>query len=292
MLVKSFTGDSIEIHAPAKINLFLEVLNKRLDGYHNINSLFQAVTLFDVLKIWKTEDLTCHMHMTGKCVADITDNLIVKAYNLMKLKFKLKSGVEVILEKNIPIAAGLGGGSSDCAASITALDYLFDLRLTKKQMTEIALELGSDIPFFFSNGQALVTGRGESIEETLFPTKYKIVLVSPSLALSTKEGFGALKRGLTVSGTPYNLKHNRNLEKFLESLSKARNDFENVQFEKYPNLGEIREKLIKCGAVFSRMSGSGPTIFGVFRQNIDTERACARKFLDCRLYTVVPFRVP
>ena len=292
MLVKSFTSDSVEIHAPAKINLFLEVLNKRLDGYHNINSLFQAVTLFDILKFKKIGQPICSVHMSGEIRADITNNLIVKAYDLLKTKFNLKDGVEVELEKNIPIAAGLGGGSSDCAATIVALNQLFNLGLEKKQMTEISLELGSDIPFFFTKGQGIVTGKGERIEESSFPTKYKIVLVSPSLTLSTKEGYAALKMGLTVSGTPYNLKANRNLEEFLELLSNARNDFERVQFEKYPKLGEIKEKLKKCGAVFARMSGSGPTIFGVFRDNIDTERACANNFADCQLHTVVPFCLP
>ena len=101
-----------------------------------------------------------------------------------------------------------------------------------------------------------------------------------------------MKMGLTVSSTPYNLKANRNLEEFLKSLSNARNDFERVQFGKYPKLGAIKEKLKKCGAEFARMSGSGPTVFGVFRDNIDTERACADNFADCQLYTVVPFCLP
>ncbi len=292
MLVKSFTSDTLEIHAPAKVNLFLEVLNKRPDGYHNINSLFQAVTLFDILKFKKTADSTCRVHLTNKNAADITDNLIGKAYHLMKLNFNLKGGVEVRLEKNIPIAAGLGGGSSDGAATIMALNHLFNLRLEKKEMLGLALELGSDIPFFFSKGQALVSGRGEKIEETSFPMGYKIVLVSPALSLSTKEGYASLKMDLTVSGTPYNLNAYRNLEEFLESLLKARNVFESVQFEKYPKLGEIKERLENCGAEFARMSGSGPTIFGVFRDNIDTERACANNFAGCQLYTVDPFCLP
>jgi len=292
MLVKSFTSDTIEIQAPAKINLFLEVLNKRPDGYHNINSLFQAVTLFDTLKFTIISKPICQVSISGAKTGDIADNLVVKAYNLMKMKFNLKRGVEVLLEKNIPIAAGLGGGSSDCAATIYALNQLLELRLEKQQMTEIALELGSDITFFFTKGQAIVTGRGERIEETSFPREYKIVLVSPPLTLSTKEGYAALKMGLTASGTPYNLKTNRNLEEFLKSLSNARNDFERVQFEKYPKLGEIKEKLVNCGAEFARMSGSGPTIFGVFRDNLDTKRACVDNFADCQLYTVVPLGLP
>src|SRR3990172_6799596 len=179
MLVKSFTSNSLDIHAPAKVNLFLEVLNKRSDGYHNINSLLQTVTLFDVIKFKKIDEPTCTVNVENEKGADIANNLIVKAYDLMKMKFNLKGGVEVELEKNIPIAAGLGGGSSDCAGTIIALNQLFGLELGKTTMTEIGLELGSDIPFFFSKGQAHVTGRGERIAETSFPLEYKIVLVSP-----------------------------------------------------------------------------------------------------------------
>lgn len=292
MLVKSFTSDSIEIHAPAKINLFLQVLCKRPDSYHNINSLFQAVTLFDIIEFKKIDDPVCRVRLTNKNDSDIKENLVTKAYDLMKMNFNLKGGIEVTLEKNIPIAAGLGGGSSDCAATIVALNRLFNLRLDKNKMTEIALKLGSDIPFFFSKGQALVTGRGEKVRETSYPVEYKIVLVSPSLSLSTKDGYADLKMDLTCPNTPYNLKDNRNLEDFFKSLKEAGNDFEKVQFKKNPKLGEIKKELINCGADMAQMSGSGPTIFGVFKRAIDTERACANNFAGCQLYTVEPFCLP
>jgi len=292
MLVKSFSNDSCEIHAPAKINLFLQVLNKRPDGYHNINSLFQAVTLFDVLKFTKIDKPICELRLVNSGVSEIADNLIVKAFDLMKMNFNLKRGVEVGLEKKIPIASGLGGGSSDAAATIIALNQIFNLGLDKNKMAEIALQLGSDVPFFFSRGQALITGRGEKVQESASPGEYQIVLVSPALSLSTKEGYAALKRDLTCSDTPYNLKNYRTLEDFFESLTQARNDFEKVQFKKYPKLGEIKEELVKCGAEFARMSGSGPTIFGVFQNNTDTERACANNFAGCQLYTVEPFVLP
>lgn len=292
MIVKSVTSNSFEIHAPAKINLFLQILNKRPDSYHNINSLFQAVTLFDILRFDKINDPVCRIELTSKKNSDIKDNLIAKAYNLMKTNFHLTKGVKVTLEKNIPIAAGLGGGSSDCAATIMALNQLFNLGLDRAKMSGLGLELGSDIPFFFSKGQAIVTGRGELIRETSFPVEYKIVLVSPPLTLSTHEGYADLKMGLTCQGTPYNLKSNRNLEDFFESLKKAENDFEKVQFKKNPKLGEIKKELINCGAELARMSGSGPTIFGVFKRAIDTERACANNFTGCQLYTVEPFCLP
>ena len=292
MLVKSFTSNSIVIHAPAKINLFLQVLNKRPDGYHNINSLFQAVTLFDIIKFKKIDDPVCRVQLTNKNDSDIKDNLILKAYDLMKMNFNLKGGIEATLEKSIPIAAGLGGGSSDCAAAIVALNRLFNLRLDKNRMAEIALQLGSDIPFFFSKGQALVTGRGEKVRETSYPVEYKIVLVSPPLSLSTKDGYADLKMDLTCHTTPYNLKDNRNLEDFFKSVAGAGNDFEKVQFKKNPKLGEIKRELLNCGVEMAQMSGSGPTIFGVFKRAIDTERACANNFAGCQLYTVEPFCLP
>lgn len=289
MPVKSFTGDSQEIHTPAKINLFLQVLNKRPDGYHNINSLFQAVTLFDILNFKKIPESVCRIKVVGSKGIEIKDNLISRAFELMKSGFNFEDGVEVTLEKRIPLAAGLGGGSSDCAATIIGINRVFKLRLSNVAMARIGLELGSDVPFFFSNGQALVTGRGEIIEETAFPTNYRLVLVTPALGLSTKEAYAALKMDLTCHQSPFNLKDSKNLEDFFKSLSLVGNDFEKVQFRKHPKLGEIKERLINCGARWARMSGSGPTIFGVFPENIDTERVCANNFVGCQLHTVEPF---
>ncbi|MGH8014793.1 MAG: 4-(cytidine 5'-diphospho)-2-C-methyl-D-erythritol kinase, partial [Candidatus Zixiibacteriota bacterium] len=253
---------------------------------------FQSVSLFDILKLRKINEPTCKVQITGPFNPKISDNLIVKTYDLMKSNFNLKLGIDVELEKNIPIAAGLGGGSSDGAATIIALNRLFNLELDKSAMIQIALKLGSDIPFFFSKGQAMVTGKGEIVRESQFPIDYTIVLVSPPLSLSTKEGYADLKMGLTCHNTPYNLKDIRNLEDFFKSLAEAENDFEKVQFKKNPKLGEIKEELVNCGAEFARMSGSGPTIFGVFKRAIDTERACANNFAGCQLFTVEPFCLP
>jgi len=292
MLVKSVTSDAMEIHAPAKVNLFLQVLNKRPDGYHNISSLMQAVTLFDILKFKKISDSVCKVRLAGENTPTISDNLIVKAYDLMKSSFNLSEGIEVTLEKRIPIAAGLGGGSSDCAATIKAINQLMRLNLERKELLEIAAKLGSDIPFFFSKGQAIISGRGEIIEESGFPVDYKIILVMPELTFSTKEGYADLKMDLTCHKRPYNLKSSKSLDDFFEKVADFGNDFEKVQFEKHPKLGEIRKNLLNCGAKFARMSGSGSTIFGVFHRAKDTERACANNFAGCQLFTVEPFCLP
>jgi 4-diphosphocytidyl-2-C-methyl-D-erythritol kinase len=292
MIVKALTRDSCEIHAPAKINLYLQVLNKRLDGYHDINSLFQAVTLFDILRFKRISQAVCRIDMVSKNTVEIRENLVSKVFDLMKESFEFEGGIEVIIEKQIPVAAGLGGGSADAAATIRAINLIFDLGLYKSQEAQLGLKVGSDVPFFFCKGQAVVTGRGEEIRETGHPVGYKILLVKSPLSLSTKEGYAALKMGLTCQSAPYNLKDIRNLEDFLKSLRSFGNDFEKVQFNRNPKLGEIKEELENCGAVFARMSGSGPTIFGVFRTAKDTERACAINFAGCQLYTVEPFCLP
>ena len=288
MLIKNITNDTLEILAPAKINLFLQVLNKRPDGFHNVNSLMQAITLFDRITFTKTKNPDCTIESVGSN-QQISDNLIGKAFELIKCRFGLTGGIRVTLEKNIPIAAGLGGGSSDCAAAIAALNKLFELHLEKDEMSKLGAELGSDVPFFFTKGQALAGGRGEIVTETAFPMDYKIVLISPELSLSTKEGYADLKMDLTSHVAPYNLKKHNELRDFFEALLETGNDFERVQIGKHPELGVIIEKLANCGAVICRMSGSGPTIFGVFSKRIETERVCANNFAGCHLCTVEPF---
>ena len=208
MFVKQLSKDFIEIHAPAKINLFLQVLGKRPDGFHNINSLIQAITLFDRLKIEKIDEPECRVKLTGKLSsAPIENNLVMQAYKLLKDKFGLKHGIKVELEKNIPIAAGLGGGSSDCAAAMIAINLIFELGLSSLELVNFSLKLGSDIPFFFSKGQAIVSGRGEMTEETDFPVDYKIIVVSSDISVSTAQSYEAVNLNLTTNKSACKLMH-------------------------------------------------------------------------------------
>lgn len=293
MLIKQLSKDFIEIHAPAKINLFLQVLGKRTDGFHNINSLMQAITLFDRLKIEKIDEPECKITLSGDLRSTaIENNLVTRAYELFKKEFGLKSGIKVDLEKNIPIAAGLGGGSSDCAATMIAINLIFELRLSNPELANLSLRLGSDIPFFFSRGQALVSGRGEITEETEFPINYKIVVVSTGISVSTAQSYEALKLSLTTHRNPYRLKSYSGFEGFFESLEGIGNDFEAVQFLLYPELVTFRESLLQSGAKLARMSGSGPTMFGIFADNWESGRVCREIFSDCQLYTVKPFLLP
>ena len=265
MFVKKITKDTIFIKAPAKVNLFLEVLNKRQDGYHNINSLFQVVSLYDNLTFTLMEKPEIEINLVNNInLSTKGDNLISKAYYLMEKTFNLKYGLRVALDKNIPIAAGLGGGSADAAATIIACNSLFKLGLDNKQMSLLALSIGADIPFFFTSGQALVKGKGEILQETDFPVNYSMVLIYPEIFISTSDSYQELKRGLTFSKIPFNLAACHTTEDFISSLRLSGNDFEEIHFRTYPELERIKGVLLRNGAQLARMSGSGPTIFGIF----------------------------
>jgi 4-diphosphocytidyl-2-C-methyl-D-erythritol kinase len=277
------------LDTPAKINLYLEVLGKRPDGYHDINSLFQAVSLFDRLTFDLTDRPGIDLTVLGtEHLAEGPENLIVRTGAMMQREFGLRRGLTVTLEKNIPMAAGLAGGSSDAAATILACNLLYDLRLDCPAMARLGLEIGSDLPFFFSGGQALVTGRGERVEETDYPIDYHLVLVNPGLAISTAASYAGLRIGLTKSKHPFNLPCCRTAEDFIESLKQVGNDFEGMHRESYPVLGEIEDVLLERGAALARMSGSGPTIFGIFTDFPEIEVEIFKRWGHWRFFTVAP----
>lgn len=259
------------IGAPAKINLFLEVLGKRDDGYHELNSFFQAVSLFDRLKFSRDKnhrsasvELKPDQQSQNPALPLDDRNLIVRAYNLMRDRFDLSGGLVVELEKNIPVSAGLGGGSSDAAATILACSLLFDLDLKRSEMAKLGLQIGSDVPFFFCNGQALVGGRGEEITETNFPTDYWLVLVTPDVTISTGDSFRALNLGLTKKRPVFRFNGYETFQEMVELLKQTSNDFEDMQLREYPKIEEIFLGLKTSGAALARMSGSGPTVFGLY----------------------------
>ncbi len=265
MLVKKITNNSILIDAPAKINLFLQVLNRRKDGFHNINSLFQAVSLFDRLKFQITPESGVSLKIVNnKSLSTGSDNLIVRAYHLIAERFDISSGLKIELTKNIPVAAGLAGGSTDGAATIYACNQLFKLGLSSDQMADLGAELGSDLPFFFGSGQSLVRGRGEMVEKVEIPADYHLVLVNPGVAISTAEAYVRLKRDLTFSKEPFNLARCATVIELVKSLNNYGNDFEQVCLGQYPELGRVMGELLNHGALLARMSGSGPTLFGIF----------------------------
>ena len=290
MFVKRIDSDCLVIGAPAKLNLFLEVLGKRPDGYHNINSLFQTVSLFDRLKFSKTRQPGIRLGLTNPVVGlGIGDeNLVTKAYRLMSSEFPAVTGLIAELEKNIPIGAGLAGGSSDAAAAILACNLLFDLQLSRDQMSDLGARIGSDLPFFFGQGQALVTGRGEVIRDVDLPTDYWIALVTPPFEVSTAQSYAGLDLGLTVGREPFSLLTCRTADELIGSLALAGNDFEANHLVSYPEIRKVRDWLLARRALLARMSGSGPTVFGIYLAAPEMEQDNVEGWGDWRLHTVRP----
>lgn len=289
MIIETIMPGRVRIQAPAKVNLFLQVLNKRPDGYHNINSLFQAISLHDILELQVVDIPGAYLNVVGAEQIPVDeDNLVVRAANLMRTEFSLAQGLIITLYKQIPVAAGLGGGSSDAAATIEAVNHLFDLQLERPEKIRLGLRLGSDVPFFFSRGQALISGRGEVMEETEFPTDYELILINPGFPLSTPAAYSALKRNLTESEEPIKLPCCRAVEDYIHHLGRAGNDFEAVHRRSYPELDEIREELHKRGAALARMSGSGPTMFGLFTSTPVSQVEDAESWGNWRIYTAAP----
>ena len=289
LYIERLNSNHLTIKAPAKVNLFLQVLGKRPDRYHDINSLFQAVSLYDELAFTITDKPGVTIELTGDTSLPVgDDNLISRAYTTMRRSFNLPRGLHIKLDKQIPIAAGLGGGSADGAATIIACNLLFDLNLSQARMARLALGVGSDLPFFFSGGQALVGGRGEMIKPTDFPTNYTLVLVTPGQPVSTAEAYDLLKMDLTRPKVPFTLPPCRDVNEFIAALLMTGNDFEDVLGASYPDSGRIRDVLLQAGAVLTRLSGSGPTMFGLFvdAPELGRDATCGR---DCwRLFTVKP----
>jgi 4-diphosphocytidyl-2-C-methyl-D-erythritol kinase len=294
MFTKRTSASSLIIGAPAKVNLDLRILGRRPDGFHEIDSIFQAVSLFDRLKFKLVEHSDrLELSLANDVNLEVDDsNLVVRAFNLMKQRFGFPGGLRVELEKNIPIAAGLGGGSSDGAATVLACRALFDLPLDFGQMAEISLELGSDLPFFFSSGQAHVTGRGEKITELELPTDYWMVLVTPDLSVSTAEAYAALKMPLTNPMPARSFrgwKAPADIGKWLVDIG---NDFERDQLAAFPELMDVKKRLAQSGARLARLSGSGPTVFAIYSDapNLEGGRAIGRT--NWMVSTVRPIRLP
>lgn len=293
MLVQKANDLSVTIEAPAKVNLFLEVMGKRPDGYHEINSVFQAVSLYDRLEFTRTEKAGISIDVRGPFdVPSGEDNIIAQAYHLMKSTYGFDAGLEVSLDKQIPVAAGLGGGSSDAAATIVACNMLFDLNLSNSEQIFLAARVGSDLPFFFTGGQALVRGRGEVLEEMELATDYYLVLVNPGFELSTSEGYAKLKRDLTMHRPRFNLGPCPRAEELVRLLLQTGNDFEDAYLQVYPDLGRIRDRLLQSGASLARMSGSGPTMFGIFFQAPENFKGEDMAEGDWHVFTVVPVTWP
>lgn len=261
---------SIIIKSPAKINLGLRILNKREDGYHNIHTLFYPLyDLYDEIKIVKSNRYS----LISNLPAEIIDktNLITQAKVLLENFTKEKLDCTITLNKRIPIGAGLGGGSSNAAATLLALNELFELNINYEALKKISLQLGSDVSFFLKAKPALGTSRGEELEMVDVEIPFPILLVNPNIHISTKFAFSKIQPSSTL--LDYTNLNTDSKDNFISLQKTLVNDFENLIFNEYVEIKNIYNKLISCGALFCRMSGTGATVFGIYETLIEAEAA-------------------
>ena len=255
------------VYPKAKINIGLNILRKRSDGFHDIESVFYPIGLADTMKI-KAErgQNEISLEVLGMPISgNLEDNLCVQAYRKISQHIDLTQ-VKVVLDKIIPMGAGLGGGSSDCASMINGLNEMFELGLSYETRIEIALELGSDCPFFIENKPKYVKGRGELLESiNLNLSAFIIVIVNPGIHISTKEAYA----GVTPAESNYHLLDVLSNEQVDKWPGKVINQFESHLLLKYPVIDEIKQNLYNRGALFASMTGSGSTVYGIFEKEID-----------------------
>ncbi len=282
------TRSVMKILSPAKINLFLHVCGKRPDDYHELFSLMCCITLFDELSLQIGRGKTIEIHCSHPNVPADDTNLAHRAACLFQSKLGSTQGVNIHLNKNIPVAAGLGGGSSNAASILTALNTFYDRPFSREQLMELGLTLGADVPFFIFQKPAIATGIGEKLEAFEGALPYHILLLYPGFNVSTAETYQNLNFGLTndqKKPTSNHLKLNR-----FDPAHHLTNDLERVTAPKYPEIGLAKEKLLNLGAIGALMSGSGPTVFGLF-DNAETAKSAGQSLAvdkDFQLFLVDP----
>jgi 4-diphosphocytidyl-2-C-methyl-D-erythritol kinase len=257
--------------APAKINLFLRVLGKRGDGYHDIFSLMQKISIFDELSFSPLPE-----GIKIKCseleLPTNENNLVFRAAELIFSHMGYLGGIEITLDKKIPLSAGLGGGSSDAAATLMALNELCSFGLNKKELMELGSKLGADVPFFIFGNSAFATGIGDKLKICKNLPEIHVVLINPQFPLSTKAVYSGLNLGLTSEKINYSIPRLLNQGDVVRELY---NDLEEVSLKLHPELGDLKQILLRHGALGALMSGSGPTVFGIYSDEKAARNASA-----------------
>ncbi|MGB6779474.1 MAG: 4-(cytidine 5'-diphospho)-2-C-methyl-D-erythritol kinase [Planococcus citreus] len=253
------------IKAPAKINLTLDVLYKRPDNYHEIEMIMTTVDLADRIGLQGTAK-GIHIQSADRFVPNDSRNLAYQAAQLIKDTFNIKTGVIISLDKQIPVAAGLAGGSSDAAATLKGLNQLWQLNLSLDELAELGAKIGSDVSFCVYGGTALATGRGEVIEELPAPPHCWVILAKPSLGVSTADVYGAFNPDKAEHPDTQAMIAALREGDYEAMCANLGNALESVTMNLHPEVGQIKEQMIKFGADAVLMSGSGPTVFGLVNQ--------------------------
>ena len=261
----------------AKINLGLNIVEKRPDGYHNLETIFYPINLQDALEVTRREnnDKEYTLHISGSPLeGEPEDNLVVKAYKLLKKDYPGLLPVDIHMYKHIPAGAGLCGGSSDAACMIKLLNDKFSLGLSTERMEEYAVKLGADCAFFIRNKPVFATGIGNLFEPVELSLKgYHIILIKPDIFVSTRDAFAEIKPVRPAVSLKEIVK--QPMETWKNSM---KNDFEDSVFKKFPEIAAIKDELYDLGAVYAAMSGSGSSVYGIFKAPIENVED---KFCGC-----------
>lgn len=266
--------DEISLKALAKINLGLDVLGKREDGYHEVRMVMQTIHLYDRVEIKKTRSQHIHVETNLYYLPVNEDNLVYRAAKLMKDEFQIKEGVRIVLQKFIPVAAGLAGGSSDAAAVLVGMNRIFNLGLKQNKLMELGLKIGADVPFCIMRGTALAEGIGEKLTALPPMPKCPVLIAKPAISVSTKAVYEGLKL--------YDGMEHPDIDGVMEGIqqkdlkgvaSHMGNILETVTIPMYPVIEDIKKLMLENGALNAMMSGSGPTVFGLFPNEKEIRRA-------------------
>jgi 4-diphosphocytidyl-2-C-methyl-D-erythritol kinase len=271
-------SETVKLPSFAKINLHLQVVGRRKDGFHDLCTVFQTISLHDDLTISPAGEITLTCGDKHLPVGD--DNLVVRAAKALRDRYDVKCGVRLHLEKRIPAPGGLGGGSSNAALTLLALRKLWDVQIDFDELHSIAASLGSDVPFFLYGGTALGMGRGEIVDPIEDFTEEHMLVVTPGVAVATREAFKRLNaRALTKQESKRKLQICRfDLESVDFRYTAFKNDFETTVFAAYPEVERVKNTLLDLGAGRAMLSGSGGSVFAIFDKN--ETRQAALKALD------------
>lgn len=250
-------------------------MGRRADGYHELHTIFQTVTLNDLLTITARTDSLLTLTCNDALIPVDERNLVMRAALALKERYAIKEGAALHLEKRIPSEAGLGGGSSDAAVTLLALAHLWSIETNREELTEIAARLGADVPFFLTGGTARGTGLGTEIEPLPNARAEHLLIIKPDARVSTVEAYKALKRpALTKESADIILSISRAEALLRDSLHEAlHNDFEQVIYELYPETARASHRLVEAGAQAALLCGSGASVFGIFESEEALSRA-------------------
>ena len=266
--------NEISLKALAKINLGLDVVRRREDGYHEVRMIMQTIHLYDRLEIKKTGSADITMETNLSFLPTNENNLVYKAAKLLKDEFEIKEGVHVNLKKHIPVAAGMAGGSTDAAAVLYGINRMFGLGLSKKELMERGVKIGADVPYCLMRGTALAEGIGEDLSALPPMVKCPVLIAKPSVNVSTKFVYENLKLDdTTVHPDIDALVADIQAQDLKKIAADMGNVLETVTIPNYPVIADIKQHMLEHGAINAMMSGSGPTVFGLFEKEETAQEA-------------------